>query len=168
MQKTDPNCHVCKEGDRKRKKKYRMSAPVVLIGYILLVPCVIGMLLGFLLLLGTGASSADFSQTTRNEIRAQLVESRIPDGLIDQLLSGDTISESERQMLTSAQRTRFEDARLNYLASQAGSGAATVLAGGFSLFMIVSAFVGGLLGWLLIMKKKVLQCGNCGAVVNAS
>jgi hypothetical protein len=31
----------------------------------------------------------------------------------------------------------------------------------------IGCFVFGLLGWLLIMKKHVLQCGYCGAVVNA-
>jgi hypothetical protein len=28
--------------------------------------------------------------------------------------------------------------------------------------------VSGLLGWLLVMRKSVLQCDVCGAVVNAS
>jgi len=46
--------------------------------------------------------------------------------------------------------------------------AATVIAGGFSMFIIVAAFVAGLLGWLLIMRKRVLQCPHCGAVVPAS
>lgn len=32
----------------------------------------------------------------------------------------------------------------------------------------IASFVGGLLGWLLVMKKRVLQCDYCGAVVNAS
>lgn len=32
----------------------------------------------------------------------------------------------------------------------------------------IASFVGGLLGWLLVMRKRVLQCDVCGAVVNAS
>jgi hypothetical protein len=32
----------------------------------------------------------------------------------------------------------------------------------------ISAFVSGLLGWLLVMKKWVLRCGNCQAAVAAS
>ena len=31
----------------------------------------------------------------------------------------------------------------------------------------VASFVSGLLGWLLIMKKDVLKCNSCGAVVPA-
>jgi hypothetical protein len=48
----------------------------------------------------------------------------------------------------------------------AGQGSALV--SGFAIFCGVSSFVGGLFGWLLIMKKRVLQCSACGAVINAS
>jgi hypothetical protein len=44
---------------------------------------------------------------------------------------------------------------------------ATFLGASYFVLMIL-AFVSGLLGWLLVMKKRVLQCGLCGAVVNAS
>ena len=42
------------------------------------------------------------------------------------------------------------------------------MAGGLSACFGISCLVGGLLGWLLVMKKKVLQCKNCGAVIAAS
>jgi hypothetical protein len=32
----------------------------------------------------------------------------------------------------------------------------------------ISCFVAGLLGWLLVMKKRILKCSVCGAVVQAS
>jgi hypothetical protein len=32
----------------------------------------------------------------------------------------------------------------------------------------IACFVGGLLGWLLVMRKRVLQCSFCSAVINAS
>jgi hypothetical protein len=43
-----------------------------------------------------------------------------------------------------------------------------VIAGGFSLFIIITSFIGGRLGWLLVMKKTVLRCPHCQAVVAAS
>lgn len=43
-----------------------------------------------------------------------------------------------------------------------------IVTGGFAVIIGISSFVGGLLGWLLVMKKRVLQCSVCGAVVNAS
>ncbi len=42
------------------------------------------------------------------------------------------------------------------------------MASGILVFFALAAFVGGLLGWLLIMKKKVLICTHCSAVVPAS
>jgi len=35
-------------------------------------------------------------------------------------------------------------------------------------YLTVIFLIGGLLGWLLVMKKKVLICTNCSAVVPAS
>jgi len=81
-----------------------MSGPVVAIGFFLLVPSVIGMLLCALALV-------------------QIVDQ--PD-------------------------------------NASGSAAGIVIAIG------IACFVSGLLGWLLVMRKRILQCPVCGAVVNAS
>lgn len=57
-----------------------------------------------------------------------------------------------------------------WLASGHGSYdlAMTSSGSGIALFIGIACFVSGLIGWLLVMKKDVLQCDNCGAVVNAS
>ncbi len=44
----------------------------------------------------------------------------------------------------------------------------SAMVSGILVFFALAAFVGGLLGWLLIMKKKVLICTHCSAVVPAS
>ena len=54
----------------------------------------------------------------------------------------------------------------NHGTNAAATGAAIV--GGFGVFLIIASLVGGLLGWLLVMRKTVLQCDRCGAVVAAS
>jgi hypothetical protein len=46
--------------------------------------------------------------------------------------------------------------------------AVTVFGNAFFLGWGIAFFVSGLLGWLLVMRKRVLQCDFCGAVVNAS
>ncbi len=43
-----------------------------------------------------------------------------------------------------------------------------VFGGSFAIALGIACFVGGLLGWLLVMRKRVLKCSVCGAVVNAS
>jgi hypothetical protein len=41
--------------------------------------------------------------------------------------------------------------------------------GSFAAAVIgIASFVGGLLGWLLVMRKRVLRCSVCGATVSAS
>lgn len=87
-----------------------MSTPVVVIGFIFLIPSVIGIAISALLL---------FASISANSGRL-------------------------------------------------GAGSGEALVSGFAVFCGVSSFVGGLFGWLLIMKKRVLQCGTCGAVINAS
>ena len=114
-----PLCQTCGQGRLVKLNQYRMSLPVVVIGYFLLVPSAIGMLFNIL-------------------------------GLIFYLIgAGRLVSQSATP-----------DKGLTVLATTLGSG--------FFLFFLVLSFVGGVFGWLLIMKKKVLQCTHCGAVVAAS
>ncbi|MEI6806855.1 MAG: LysM peptidoglycan-binding domain-containing protein [Myxococcaceae bacterium] len=104
-------CRTCGQGKLQRIEKHRLSEPVVIIGYILLIPCFAGMLFG------------SFT-------------------LIVSLFIG------------------------------ASGGAAGIVGGvfgaGFSVFISLSSFAGGLLGWLLVMKKTVLQCTHCSSTVAAS
>jgi len=37
----------------------------------------------------------------------------------------------------------------------------------FLVFGAICSFVGGIFGWLLVMKKDILQCSRCSAVVAA-
>ena len=102
-------CKVCDRGFLASKKIFRMSGPVVVIGFIFLIPSVLG-ILPAALLLGT------------------MILSKLLGIVIN--LSGfiETI-----------------------------------------VFTVgILSFIGGLLGWLLVMRKRVLQCSVCGATVNAS
>jgi hypothetical protein len=101
-------CKVCDSGSLILRKKHRMSGPVVAIGYIFLVPSILGILISLLTFV------------------------RI----------SDTAGHS--------------------------SDAAVGIAGGIVVFFGIASFVGGLVGWLLVMKKRVLECSRCGATLNAS
>lgn len=99
------HCKVCDSGELRRKELYRMSGMAVFIGYLLLVPSVIGMLWSSVLfLISVGNEATDVA----------------------------------------------------------------VLGGGLSITTAIASMVGGLVGWLLVMKKTVLQCSVCRAVINAS
>jgi hypothetical protein len=70
--------------------------------------------------------------------------------------------------LTLAQKEAVDKTVSLVTAVQTAAGAATVIGGGIGIFLAVIFFVGGLLGWLLVMNKKVIYCTNCSAVVPAS
>ena len=98
-------CKTCGIGPLRLEKRYRMSGPVVVIGYIFLIPSILGIIFSVLIVFG--------------------------------------------------------------MANETDAGASAI-AGGIGIFLAVAFFVGGLLGWLLVMKKKILCCPNCSAVVPAS
>jgi hypothetical protein len=63
----------------------------------------------------------------------------------------------------------FSAASLPHTANDvASANMATGVVGGVAIFFGIASFVGGLIGWLLVMKKQVLECGTSKAVVNAS
>ena len=51
-------------------------------------------------------------------------------------------------------------------AEAAGAAIGTGLGMGFAVFFGVSSLISGLLGYLLIMKKKVFKCSVCGFILN--
>jgi hypothetical protein len=103
-------CRICGQGSLIDKKIFRMSGPVVFIGYVFLVPSVVGLLFWF--------------------------------GMF--LINAWAIS------------------------SVHGASGAAFISGGIIIFFGGVCLVSGLAGWLLVMKKRVLQCSVCNAVVNAS
>jgi hypothetical protein len=145
-----------------------MSGPVVVIGFILVIPSVLGMLFGIFMLFITGAARTRTSMSGEHKIRARLVAEDVPEPIIAEVIASKPVGNAELVSLSPEQRSAIHDAQLSASAQKVGAGAATVLVGGFSLFIVVASFVGGLLGWLLIMRKRVLQCVRCGAVVAAS
>jgi len=46
-------CKVCDQGTLEHKRVYRMSGPVVFIGYILLIPSILGILFSALMFVGS-------------------------------------------------------------------------------------------------------------------
>ena len=48
----------------------------------------------------------------------------------------------------------------------AGTAIGTSIGVGFSIFIGCSSLVGGIIGWLMLMKKKVYKCINCGFILD--
>jgi len=162
-----PLCRTCGQGALVPRKTFRMSGPVVVIGFILLIPSVLGMLFGILTLVGIGMAQSEtpgMDPETRTRLQAQ----QVPEPVITQVAASKPIDEAQLTALTPQQRTAVRDAQSSVSAGKDRWRAAGVVAGGLFIFIIVMSFVSGLLGWLLVMRKRVFQCTRCGAVVPAS
>ena len=153
-----------------RKRVYRMSGPAVVIGFILLVPSVLGILFGCLTFLFTiiGSSTAPTADSQIQQVKTQLVSLRIPRDIVEDVAAGKRIDEIRLANLTPDQLMQVRAAELKVSTAKAVPGLAACCGGGFSVIVMIGSFVGGLLGWLLVMRKTVLQCFRCGAVVAAS
>jgi len=51
-------------------------------------------------------------------------------------------------------------------ASATGAAIGATIGFGLSAFIGFSSLVGGLIGWLLLMKKKVFKCIRCGYIID--
>lgn len=145
-----------------------MSGPAVVIGYLLLIPSILGMLIGGLGLFATGATASSSAAAIDSEARQRLTEAGIATPVIEKVLSGSHISPSSIDGVSSEQQMVITDTQLSVNAVKLGAGAGSFIAGGLSIIIILVSFIGGLLGWLLVMKKWVLQCNRCSAAVAAS
>jgi hypothetical protein len=165
---TGPVCPTCQRGLLVLKKVHRMSTPVVVIGWLLLVPSFLGILIGIIMLVATGGAATATSSALDTEIRTTLKRENIPDAICDHVIAGNALTDAEKTNLTDSQKSAISSAQLSLSAGKVGAGAGAAIAGGLSIGLIVTAFIGGLLGWLLVMKKKVLQCSACSTVIAAS
>ena len=208
-------CAVCKYGVLENKKLYRLSGPAVVIGYILLIPSILGMLgcavvfFGVITFNNPQSTAASERGVTSQDVFDQNFRRSCATGFSQYYQSQDPVADSPpvrviadycecalsaykdtgsastaRQICTQ----KYSDGTLTasdaevqnlYVAAMngtekqepepnAGSHFVSVLAGGLALWLGVAFFVAGLLGWLLVMKKRVLQCSVCGAIISAS
>ncbi len=98
-----------------------------------------------------------YKETNSMTTASQTCNQRAQDGTLDQVGSNvDALYSNTPQQNITVTDSLIPTVMLSFVGS-AGAVA-----------MGIACFVGGLLGWLLVMRKRVLQCDTCGAVVNAS
>jgi hypothetical protein len=203
-----PTCKICDSGTLRLKEVRRLSGPAVAIGFILLIPSVLGMLSCAAMLvafntsvgpaLGINANGsrqphqsafdADFrrscAQSTRlrSQNQGRLPSQQLIEEYCECALSsykesgsvGETAELCTQRVNEGTLDTPSRDVDALYSGAvsnvkrYAPLAAVSVLGNAFFIGLGVACFVSGLLGWLLVMKKRVLQCDVCGAVVNAS
>jgi hypothetical protein len=222
-----PTCKVCERGALIPNKIYRMSGPVVAIGFILLIPSILGMVVSAVIFFGVVAYKGEEQSSTPV---AEQIDSQDPqtdngfrracaagviEGVKEQSARFPSLSSvvhicecslnsrkqgtfSASTTNTCAERWLYADAQtpdpqteapyaqvyksyvdpLGYQDALARAKNTEQSANSFAWFRLfgstfaiaigIVSFVGGLLGWLLVMKKRVLRCSVCSATVSAS
>ena len=163
------SCKTCDSGVMARKRVHRMSAPVVVIGYILLVPSFVGIAgsVGiFVLSLLAAGDVPSPSSATVADLRAK----GVPREIISELSRGEIPSAKSKEGLSLEQRGAISKAQLEIVDKQRRTNAVSIIGCGTTLAAMlgIASLVGGLLGWLLIMKRTILQCDRCAAIVAAA
>jgi hypothetical protein len=207
----NPPCKVCDQGILISKRIFRMSRPVVAIGYILLIPSILGMTASALMFFGVttyksnptndrpqpveepfniafrNGCAANFDQTYRQALSSSaptLLVAEYCECALNEIKQGNSDATAKElclerwsgdKFIAPPQKTQDLYARIinnpgrpPEPQSESANNLVRAIGGTFAIFLFIASFVGGLLGWLLVMKKRVLKCSVCGAVVNAS
>ena len=88
------------------------------IGYLIVIPSILGVLFAVLLFFAGGAATSTVMNTATSE------------------------------------------------AEKAGAAIGSMIGFGFSMVVFCSSLVGGLIGWILLIKKKVFRCIRCGFILD--
>ena len=149
------------------RKIFRLGGCVAALGFMTVLASLAAAgvaLLGFLF---TGAATVGSAQSLDEVMCQNLVDHGVPAPIASRVISGPPLTQKEREALTQDQRRRVEVMEQNRLQTRAATGVFALLGGGTSICLGSAGFIGLVLGFLLMLRKRVLQCGNCGAVVAA-
>lgn len=157
-------CKTCTGGQMRPMRIYRMSAPVVVIGWLFLLPSFFGIAVSALMAFGmVVGGAASMSAPPPPDLVAEIRAAGTPAALVAKIEKGTPLSAAEEREMPQSARERLD----NYTVAKVGAGGAAVTMGvGFAGFIGCSSFTGGLLGWLLTMKRNVLMCGSCQSIVD--
>lgn len=163
-------CTACNRGSLMKNRVRRSDGFVVFLGFVFLVVAVLG-------LLGSGVSTFAFgflsSQAKRpsEEIRAELQELKVPDATIEKLLApgNDPVAASNNASeAMNGLNSEQQAAVFRAMCASLGRRLPTGQMFASSLVGLVISVVLGVVGFLFIRKRWVLQCTECRAVLPAS
>ena len=163
-------CKACNRGSLFRNKVRRMNGFVVFLGFLLFIPSVLGILVGT----GSTIGARFLEQQAKRppeEIRAELAGLKVPDPVIERLLTDkEDLSES---MTSYGESVKGLDAAQGEAVgrawfAQVGRILPMQTFVGVSLAILAGAIVLGVIAFLFIRRKWVLQCSDCPTTKSAA
>ena len=161
-------CKTCEVGQLVRRRRYRMSGPVVVMGYLFIVLALLCAIGGTFGLVDSSAVAAELPGRLAARSKSTLRSIAVPAPTIEKVVSGEELSASDRSALSEQQHEAIDLARRLNSLTGISEGLRILLVAGLSILCLAAAFEACLVGCLLVMEKRVLQCLTCGAVTPAS
>lgn len=162
------SCNVCRQsGGLAFKKVRRFSRPLVVIGWLFLIPSFLGMGCGACGLVAT----KEVSMKAHREMNAAY-ERRLAhiDGLdamqVREIVSMSSFDAAElkRRGLSTQQISQVKRAYDSHIARKAGAVLGGGLYGGAAMIFMVAGAAGSVFGWILVLRKKVIACAMCQGI----
>lgn len=164
-------CDKCSSNTMEKKKLFRSSGCLVVVGIVLLLISLLMLIIGgFFGLLGPRVNSKSYARYNK-ENKAKTISSLknipgLPDTLIKKLESTDRVSEKTLLQLPFEKRQRVRSVLLDYYGKRLSNKAASGVFVGIGTFFVLLLFAFGIpgliIGLLLVRRKKVWRCANCG------
>ena len=101
--------------------------------------------------------------------KTQLTETGIAPELAQKIIDIQvSVTGPEIEELNDDQKAVATEVQSEIVMGGVGTAVGATAFAGMGIAIAIACFVSGLIGWLLTMKKKVLQCHTCRAVVGTS
>jgi hypothetical protein len=165
-------CEKC-QGNMLPTKVFRLSGCLVALGFTILIPCFL--LLCFAIVVGaigtaaTGGASVKVTERAKQEAlgKLQAIEGLSP-VVVAEFGSNTRLSEVTIDSLTSEQSNQVYRIQSHYNTQVSGAAVGTglfaLVGGGFVIAMLAICIPGLIVGFLLILRKKVWRCQQCGFI----
>ena len=169
-------CEKCSHGQMYKTKVFRLSKPLVVIGYIILsLAIAVPTIFGIATLLGTTATVAVASKTD-DQVRASGVReleqiSGLPKVVIIDYKEDGKVSNTNMALVKNTDKNKVEQIVRKYAypdiapaATVATAGVMAAFGGAVTLLILGGSVMWFIIGFLLIMRKKVWRCIDCGYI----
>jgi hypothetical protein len=166
-------CEKCHGGEMRPTKVFRLSGCLATLGFFLLIPCFLllcfALLFGALGMAATGSASVKVTEQAKQDAITKLrAMEGIPPGVISNFQPTARVSDTSLTALEPPQREQVHQIQSSYDAQVAGAavgtGFAALFGGGLVIIMFVIAIPGLIIGFVLILRKKVWKCQTCGYI----
>lgn len=168
-------CQACHTGVLTDKRIYQVSAPARLIAYLLLFPYLIGVLFCLICFVALAAQPSHQHVPGRLVALVEMREHGVAEDVVRQVAADPSRDAADYFKVPGLPKTAYgwikdasqklRDGGLVEVVTRGHELAEKRVAEVFYFALGTALLVGALPGWLLVVKKRVLQCETCHAVV---